>query len=444
MISISWYVTKLRIKEILKYELKLLGIIPNMILFVIAIILFYSNKQIVAYKLCGEIFRTNWFGCVALPNFFLKLTVSSKLKDNKRFKKIVVRYIEQLPIAPGREKFIDDPSKLLGPMIIVVRQWTSEHKGILIIKYSYYFPIFLKFFNAELVATHYHIVLEPSWAGYFDLSILSFCTLSQPVFVMTYEERDKKFIETLDCNLKTIDVGPNWWVDFENFKPEPLVRDIDVIMIASWSSFKRHYFVLKAFVELKKSIKDYNLKAVFVGYDGDISLKLVKKIVAHFDLNDNIEFYEHIPTEQVANLLKRSKVNLLWSRFEGNNRSIIEGLFCDTPVVLKKGHNFGYTYPYINSQTGLFATEAELPIVLENIINHKITFSPRNYVLRHHNYNVALQRIEEKVNGTDKSVSPYLQSDGKINQLWGMSYLSKNTVQKYSDDYAFLKNSIVN
>jgi glycosyltransferase involved in cell wall biosynthesis len=443
MKKIRLYGIKLGLKERLKYSHRMVGIILNSAIFIAAVILFYAGKSSLSFKLCGEMFRTNGYGAVSLPRLFLRLTMGKALLNSPKFNETIRNYIDEFKVAPGKEKIVAEPSRMLTSMAIVVRKWTPAGKGILIIKYSYYFPLFLKKFDIDSVMSRYHIVLEPSWAGYFDLDILSYCILPHPVFVMTYEERDKNLIEQLDSNLKSIGVGPNWWVDFENFKPQNVKRDIDVIVIASWSSFKRHYYILKALVTLKKSMTDYSLKVAFVGYAGDISTEFMRQMVEHFDLQDSVEFYEKVPTEQVAHLLMRSKVNLLWSRFEGNNRSIIEGMFCDTPVVIREGHNFGYHYPYINPLTGVFSSEKELPQVLEGIIRGNTTFTPRAYVKEQHNYLVAIKHIADTINQLEPSQQPLPECDGKINKLWGMSYLDSVTTQKYTADYDFLKSTIL-
>jgi glycosyltransferase involved in cell wall biosynthesis len=440
--KIKLYAFKLYLKERLKYSHRMVGMVPNLTIFIVALVLFYTGKTSLSFKLCGKMFRTNGYGAVFLPNLFLRLTMGEALLKSSKFTKTIQSYIAEVKAVPGKEKIFADPARILMNMAIVVQKWTPASKGVLIIKYSYYFPLFLKKFDIELVMSRYYIVLEPSWAGYFDLDILSYCTLPHPVFVMTYEERDKNLLQEFDSNLKSISVGPNWWVDFENFKPQNLKRDIDVIVIASWSSFKRHYYILKALVTLKKSMENYTLKVVFVGYAGDLSNEFIRAMVKHFELQDSVEFFEEIPTEQVAHLLMRSKVNLLWSRFEGNNRSIIEGMFCDTPVVVRAGHNFGYQYPYINSLTGVFSSENELPQILKGIILGKSTFSPRTYVKEQHNYQVAIKNIADTINQLKLAHQPLPKYDGKINRLGGMSYLDSATSEKYAEDYFFLKSTI--
>src|SRR5205085_1837301 len=97
----------------------------------------------------------------------------------------------------------------------------------------------------------------------------------------------------------------------------------------------------------------------------------------YYDVHDLIEFRESVTPPEVNRYLNRAKATVLWSRREGSNRSIVEAMFADVPCILRRGHNFGYHYPYINSQTGRFASEAALPIVLEDIFRGRSIFSPR-------------------------------------------------------------------
>jgi hypothetical protein len=76
-------------------------------------------------------------------------------------------------------------------------------------------------------------------------------------------------------------------------------------------------------------------------------------------------------------------VNIIWSRREGVNRAIIEGMFADVPCIVREGFNYGFRYPYINEHTGLFATEAGLPDAILSIIDRPKPMRPREWVMAH-------------------------------------------------------------
>ena len=127
----------------------------------------------------------------------------------------------------------------------------------------------------KAMSERYHIVLEPSWAGTCEPGILAYSTLDAPVFIMAYEARDTKFLNDLKTNLKPVPLSSNWWVDHRNFKPAiESKKDIDIIVISSWTYFKRHYRIFDALRKLKQS--NPRLKVALVGYSVDMTLEDIK------------------------------------------------------------------------------------------------------------------------------------------------------------------------
>lgn len=430
--SVKWFHFKNSVVEWFKCDSKYLSVFYTIPVFCLASVLFLFNKRVKALALIATLFRTNWYGSYQLPLFFISLFIG-KLTKNTKFNLIINEYITSLEQDPAKDHIHKNPERLFESMLIVVKSPSGTDKGVAILKYSYYFPLIIKLFDVNQLTQKYHLVLEPSWAGFLDLSILSYVQFNEPVFVMTYETKDKRLLTQLNTNLVPIDIGPNWWVDESNFNfSSTSERDIDVIVVASWSKFKRHYQILKT---LKKVIKTKpDLKICLVGYDGDLSITFIKKMIGAFGLHNNVEIHHKVPTEKVAELFARSKVNILWSRFEGNNRSIIEGFFCDTPVILREGHNFGDHYPYINEQTGLYANEHTLPEKILSILNEDSLFSPREYVMQNHNYKIAskiiLQNVTHLKNENNDQELAY-----KVNLLRGMSY--KDLTTNFNCDYKF-------
>ena len=157
---------------------------------------------------------------------------------------------------------------------------------------------------------------------------------------------------SLESNLEVVPVAANWWVDHRSVPPPGAPRDIDVIMVAAWAGIKRHWRVFRTLAELRK--RGHKLKVALVGYRYDLTRADVEALAAHFGIRDQIETFERISHEEVAALLARSKVHVLWSRRECANRAIIEAMLADVPVIVRDGLTFGYRYPYINEHTGRF------------------------------------------------------------------------------------------
>ena len=422
------------LKEWLRYEqhwAKLL-LFPAL---VIANIYYRHRGHLPHLRFLSSVYRLTWPGTFNLVSSEVKRRY---LTDNGALSRTIfdeilndVNYLENF------KKFTDDPSSMLDGIITVVAPYTKKSRGIITIAYSYYFPLFLKFYDVEAVEEKYHIVLEPSWNGLCDESILIFTCCKTPVFVMAYEDRDFAFIEQLKTNLVPLKLSANWSISPDQFTDglPHAKRDIDVIMVAAWAKFKRHDKFFTAIKTLRE--RGRRLNVTLVGYPNDLKLEDIKQLSKDVGIADQITFYEWITPEKVSDLLGRAKVNIIWSRFEGLNRAIIEGMFCNTPCILREGFNFGMHYPYINEKTGCFATEKQLPDKLLTIIDSPQGFAPRDYVVKYHNCFKAAEILGKEVARYDNNFDPQAVV-AKKSGLNGIEYISEAQRQQFAPDYAIL------
>nr|WP_136251730.1 glycosyltransferase [Ningiella ruwaisensis] len=421
----SW-LSKDRIKEFIKYdynEYKFpLVVMARFACFLLKLI----NKHDKAFSIASNVYRTGWPGSYDLGLDYAKFYFFEKPSMGKL---LVDNYINAIEPLENTKKFFDDPLDMLDGVVTVLQAPANGNKGVLIIKYSYYFPLFIRLYNVKAVAENYHIILEPSWAGFCDLNLLSYLQFPFPVFVQAYEKRDKQFLEALNSNLIPLDVGPSWFINHENFNlpTENSVRDIDIIMVAAWARYKRHKEFFNAIKNLKAQMPE--LKIFLIGYPVDMTKSQVLDIAKQAGFEHNVTILEWITPEEVADHQRRAKVNVLWSKFEGNNRAIIEGMFSNTPVVLRRGHNYGEHYDFINEQTGCFADEANLSQTLLSMIQSQEKFEPRNYVMEHRNCIRAAKIMGDTIERVEHSRgNSGFKADlvVKVNELHGMKYLNQS------------------
>lgn len=430
-----------RIKESLRYDANhLKGIfIP----FLYLANRYFARKPKAQYlNFLSSLFRLSWPGTYAIALAAVRksyLTENNNRLSTHAFQDML-NNIENLE---RYKKFIDKPETMLDGIITVMAPYKEGKKGVLVIAYSYYFLIFLKTLDFEKIEKRYHIVLEPSWNGLCEQAILGFTYLSSPVFVMAYEDRDFNFLSDLKSNLVPVRLSANWWIDPDTFNHGVAAeeRDIDIIMIAAWAKFKRHNEFFKTLSLLKQSGQNY--RVTLVGYPNDLTQQDIQMLAKEYKVLDMLTFYEWIPAVEVARLVGRAKVNIIWSRFEGLNRAIIEGMFCDTPCILREGFNFGMKYPYINPKTGRYANESNLHHILRDMIANPTQFEPREYILEHHNCHKATEVLAESIKDADPGFNP-TELVPKTSELNGMKYLSQADHAKMQADYTFLAQAIRN
>lgn len=335
-----------------------------------------------------------------------------------------------------------DPKRLVGSRILVVKPFLGHERGAIVVDYSYVFPLLEGLFDLRRIAERYDIVLEPSWAGCCAPEILLFTRVAHPVFVETVEPRDQAFLAQLGTNVRSVPLAANWWVDHRLTPPPAAARDIDVIMVASWSEIKRHWRVFRALAALRA--RGHRLRTALVGYELQHPRAYVESLAAHFGISDQIEIHERISQDEVAALLSRSKVHVLWSRRECANRAIIEAMMADVPVLVREGLTFGFRYPYINDRTGRFIKEHELEDAIIDVIQNRGRFAPRDWVIANMTCELATGILEDHLRREAEGAGqPWTQGlTVKTASLDVQRYWNPDDESRFKDDYAFLTSAI--
>ena len=249
-----------------------------------------------------------------------------------------------------------NPLRLIGSRVLVVKAARPGERGVIVVDYSYVFPALAASLRPRGDREALHARPRAQLGRRLHPEILLYSRLGHPVFVETIEPRDRDLLARLGTNLHVVPVAANWWVDHRMRPPQPVPRDIDVAMVAAWGDIKRHWRVFRALAELKR--RGRRLTMALVGYRYDRTREDIEALASYFGVRDQITTYERISQEEVAALLWRSKIHVLWSRRECANRAIIEAMLADVPVIVRDGMTFGFRYPYINEQTGRFVPEA--------------------------------------------------------------------------------------
>jgi glycosyltransferase involved in cell wall biosynthesis len=352
-------------------------------------------------------------------------------------------HIEQSVGNPAVAKFVKEPHKLFESMAIVLKPPAHGERGVLLLGYSYIFPTLLKLFDVNKIASRYYIVLEPSWSGYCDLDILCYAQFPGPVFVQTPEPRDRQFLLDTAKNLIPVPVGANWWVDHRVFRPLPEgKKDADVVMVAGWGKYKRHFRFFSALGQLKK--QGHRLKAILVGYPISATKADIQKLADYYGVLDWLEFHERLKPEQVNEQFNRAKINLLWSRREGFSRAVIEGMLAGLPCIQRAGFNYGYCHPYINAQTGIYCREEELPKALLDMSQNYGSYATREWIMKHMTCQKAADILDDAIGSIAiKAGEPWTKGlVTKASALNGMRYWDPEDRRRLEQAYIELQSAL--
>ncbi len=362
------------------------------------------------------------------------------LSNNTWFQRECERYVQDLTPEPATKVFFEDPARLLGSRALIVKAHKGRERGILIVDYNFVFPTLAHFFDLKRIAEKYFLVMIPSWTGLMSAEVFSFGIIDQPVACLAYEHKDYNFLTHLKSNLHPVRATANYFCDHRKFYPQPGVRkDIDVISVAAWGTYKRYPYLFKALARLKRFRP--NLKVALVGYPADLKMGDIVNLAKYFGIQTHVEFYEKITQEEINNLYARSRINVLWSRREGSGRTPIEGMLAGVPCILREGFNYGEHYEYINSQTGRFSTESGLTDTMNELIHESGSCDPRSWVLDNITPQIAMKRITKVLKIFAEQQGEPWTEDPVIatNYLNSQEYWNPVDREMFSDDYTFLK-----
>ncbi len=369
--------------------------------------------------------------------------IRSNTRSGGPLLQVIAEQVRSVGPTDTTAKYFDNPERMLKSGAIVLKSPGVNERGVLMLYYLYIYPIFTRFFDLESIAQRYHIVLEPSWSGFCDPSILNFLTLHRPVFVGSVEPRDTAFLNRVSTALVPVSVSSNTWVDSRVFRPLFDVgnKDIDVVMVAGWGKYKRHWAFFRALRTLRRSGR--SLRVALVGYHLGEQWESIYDQAKYFGVQDLLEIYNDLTQSEVNQILNRTKVHILWARREGVNRAIIEAMFANVPSIVRRGFNYGHEYNYINPNTGRFASESELPETLWEMTQTYSDFSPLRWVQDNmtcqHSTRIVTDAVGARARSGDESWTGDLAV--KVNGRDGMTYWDPADEERFAADYQFLKAS---
>jgi len=290
-----------------------------------------------------------------------------------------------------RHRDDNDPGRQGNMMILKAPPPDSGEKGVIVLTYNDTFAQLPAVFDLPAILRDYQIVLEPSYSRNFLPSLFLYAQPEGEIVFTSALQDDRDFLLKSKLEFSCISLGASDWADPDLFAPiQDKDRKYDVVMVASWSQIKRHDILFQSLAH----IMPRRLRAALVGYNLDLTIKDIKSLARKYGVADQCDFYESIPSDEVARIVADSKVALHLSKKEGTNKATYEALFCNTPLIVYR-HNVGFPMSSINNDTGMLADDSELPAALTWMVDHYREFNPRRWALANTGYRRATQTLND-------------------------------------------------
>ncbi len=194
---------------------------------------------------------------------YLRSKVLGALKDKPGFENTDVWTESVLTTNRYRALVRDDPS--LSRSIVLKAPGIGGEKGVLLMTFEYNWVRLLVGLSDEDIRwmdENYDLVLSTSWSStdYAALA-LALSRMSGTLFVQSCNHQEIATIEAFHPRLKCLPTLPCDWINPTLYAPKQShERQTDIVMVANWGEFKRHWDLFRALSRMPT-----NLKIVLIG-----------------------------------------------------------------------------------------------------------------------------------------------------------------------------------
>lgn len=242
------------------------------------------------------------------------------------------------------------PSNVLVHSIILKRFVSDNEKGVILISFeSELLKLASNNFFSE-IEKQYTIIFIPSWQPFFSNQFYYFLSkIKEPFWIMPSSTKDLDLCATVGPLCQPLPFQCSSWADANSFPTIPQYKDIDIIMLANFMEYKRHWLLFEAIADLPD-----NLRIVLMGRAiGKRTQNVLIEEARLFHVENRFELIENPSNEAIRELLGRSRLFCALSAKEGSYVAIAESLLSGTPVGIYEDAIVG-SKDYINNENGIF------------------------------------------------------------------------------------------
>ena len=349
------------------------------ILAAVTYLLVFLPKEVRLYSLASALRLTKW----PIPSRLIRQWANAG--DPPRCDEWITGKI-------GWDRYPQELAREAVPKSLILKSPVGEHeKGVLYISFECNFLNLVSRYDWKGVLQRYFVIMASSCSppDYNTFFALAAAGRHSTVFVGISNDDDLERYGALKPFVEPVPLLASDWIHHGFYHPvEPDKRSIDIIMVAGWARLKNHWLLFQALKKLPAS-----LRVVLIGQDmeGRTADNVYREALA-FGVARQIEIVRNAKPQAVADALCDSRCSVVLSRREGSSVIVTESFFSDTPVVMLKGAHIG-SIKYINEATGRLATASCLASTIGDVLEHRESFSPRQWASCHTGAEIATQRL---------------------------------------------------
>ena len=322
---------------------------------------------------------------------------------NSIFRKYILNRARNIAIHYKNPVLVQSKEPMVICRSIIVKKYVNSiERGIILILFETELLKLVLSKQFPLIESKYQIVFMPSWHPFYSSPIfLLAARAKRDFFIMPSSFDNMKLCYEISDNCIPLPFHAASWINEEYYTGKKNIKDIDIIMVANFSKYKRHWRLFEALRELPKNLVVY-LTGVPIGYR--TKEKLLKEAKA-FGVENRISIFENIGNDDIIKMMARAKTFCALSHKEGPFIAVAESMMAGTPVGMYENAMIG-TNSYINDETGIFfSPNKRLAPQIASFLKKCDSFKPSHWAKK----NISAKKNCESLN---KILREYSASNG--------------------------------
>ena len=300
---------------------------------------------------------------------------------SKRIEQELIRRVQHIRTAkldwpsliPAWDPGLIEKAAVLKPYI------GPRERGVVLVSFEYQWARLLGMPNLAEFAERYQLIVAPTWSPPHSIE----CTLfaehypDRRIVTTISNEMDLKIFPRLSPKLHPVPLYASNWVNPDLYPAvEYKDKDIDIVMVAGFGTYKRHFALFDALRHLPAGIRVVLVGQPQTGRSREVLLGEADA----YGVRDRIELWESVPDHVVTETLARAKISVILSMQEGSCVAVVESMIANTPVGVMRDAIVG-SKAMVNQDTGRLLDHEGLAEQLQDFLAKSATYSPRRRAL---------------------------------------------------------------
>jgi glycosyltransferase involved in cell wall biosynthesis len=293
-----------------------------------------------------------------------------------------------------RESFGGINQRALTTSLLLKAPGPDGEKGVLYSSFEYNWMRIVANHDARRFFSRYLLVGASSWSPPDYASFANLAGLStDPIFIGISNHSDIAAYRLFEPTIRAVPLMACDWINPERYEPKPFAqREIDILMVANWLPFKRHWLLFEALRNMNP-----RLRVVLIGRNGggrtENDIRMEAKA---FGVRQELELLTNVDADEVTRYQCNARIATLLSDREGSCVAVAEHLFADTPVAMMRDAHVG-AKAHINMQTGSLMKRGEIAAALEELLDRPARLAPRAWASKHITCQQSSQRLNTQL-----------------------------------------------